>query len=90
MTRIIIYYLIFINLLTFAAFGLDKRKAVKGRWRISEKTLLIMGLAGGSAGQIAGMKLFRHKTQKWYFRVCSILFIVLHIALLYIFFAYRK
>jgi uncharacterized membrane protein YsdA (DUF1294 family) len=90
MTRIIVYYFTFINLLTFAAFGLDKRKAVKSRWRISEKTLLLMGLAGGSAGQIAGMKLFRHKTQKWYFRLCSILFAVLHIALLYVFFTHRK
>ena len=50
-----------------AAFGLDKRKAVKGRWRISEKTLLAMCLFMGATGGWAGMKIFHHKTAKWYF-----------------------
>ena len=43
---------------------IDKRKAKYGRWRIPEKTLLIIALLGGSVGTIAGMYLFRHKTQK--------------------------
>ena len=43
---------------------LDKRKAKKGMWRISEKTLFIVTALGGGIGTILGMYLFRHKTQK--------------------------
>lgn len=43
---------------------LDKRKAIKGSWRISEKTLFIITALGGGIGTIAGMYTFRHKTQK--------------------------
>ena len=43
---------------------LDKKKAMYGRWRIPEKSLIIIALLGGSIGCMVGMKLFRHKTQK--------------------------
>lgn len=43
---------------------IDKKKAKFGRWRISEKTLLIIALFGGSIGTIVGMYWFRHKTKK--------------------------
>ena len=39
--KILILYLVFINLLTFAAYGIDKRKAQKNAWRIKESTLLL-------------------------------------------------
>ena len=58
------YYLIFINLFAFCTYGIDKWKAKKGAWRVPEKTLLILALIGGSAGAIAGMMCFRHKTEK--------------------------
>jgi len=60
----IIIYIIAINLITFLAMLIDKKKAKKGSWRIKESTLLTMGLIGGSIGGIAGMYTFRHKTQK--------------------------
>lgn len=60
----IIIYIVAINLITFLAMLLDKKKAKKGSWRIKESTLLTMGLIGGSIGGIAGMYTFRHKTQK--------------------------
>lgn len=56
-------YLIIINIIGFISMGIDKYKAVHHKWRIPEKTLFIMALAGGSAGSIAGMQLFRHKTK---------------------------
>jgi len=59
-----IKYLIRINLITFLAMLIDKKKAKKGSWRIKESTLLTMGLIGGSIGGIVGMYTFRHKTQK--------------------------
>ena len=60
----IIVYLIVINLLGFLVMYIDKKKAKYGRWRIPEKTLMLIALLGGSIGTIAGMYLFRHKTQK--------------------------
>ena len=58
-----------INIVTFSLYGIDKHKAKKGRWRIPEKTLLLLPLLGGSVGGILGMAVFHHKTRHWYFRV---------------------
>ena len=41
----------------------DKRKAVKKKWRIPEATLLFWAAIGGSVGALAGMYVFRHKTK---------------------------
>ena len=56
-------YLLGVNVLLFALMGIDKYKARKGLWRIPEKTLFALAVAGGSIGGIAGMELFRHKTK---------------------------
>ena len=47
----------------------QKHSAKKGRWRIPERTLLLLPLLGGSVGGILGMAAFHHKTRHWYFRV---------------------
>lgn len=60
----IIIYFIVINLIGFFVMWLDKRKAIKGSWRIPEKTLFLITALGGGIGTIAGMYIFRHKTQK--------------------------
>ena len=60
----IIVYLLSINLIGLLIMYIDKRKAKYGRWRIPEKTLLVISLLGGRIGTIRGMYLFRHKTQK--------------------------
>ncbi len=60
----IVIYLILINLITFLAMYIDKRKAKKGKRRIPEKTLFILVGLGGGVGGILGMYLFRHKTKK--------------------------
>lgn len=57
-------YLSAVNLLAFAAFGLDKKLAQSGSRRISEANLLALAFAGGSPGAYAGRQLFRHKTRK--------------------------
>ena len=57
-------YLLIINLIGLFIMYIDKRKAMYGRWRIPEKTLLMVALLGGSIGTMAGMYLFRHKTKK--------------------------
>jgi uncharacterized membrane protein YsdA (DUF1294 family) len=55
------------NLVGFAMMGIDKRKAVNKLWRIPESTLFIVAIIGGSIGSIIGMRIFHHKTRKWYF-----------------------
>ena len=55
-------------MLTFVVFGVDKRKARQGRWRVPEATLLGLTALGGSIGAWLAMQLFRHKTQKKKFR----------------------
>lgn len=60
-------WLIAINLVTFAVYGADKRRARRGAWRVPEKTLFLLPLLGGSVGALLGMRVFRHKTKHWYF-----------------------
>ena len=59
---IIIYYLLVINAVAFFVYGIDKLKARKGWWRMSESTLLLLALVGGSVGAWLGMKAWHHKT----------------------------
>lgn len=64
---IVIIYLLAMNLISLCLMGLDKWKAKRGAWRISEKTLFGFALLGGSVGAILGMYWFHHKTRHWYF-----------------------
>ena len=66
--QLLLGWLLLVNLIAFALMGLDKGRAKRGRWRISEKTLFLPAVLGGSLGAIAGMRLFHHKTKHWYFR----------------------
>lgn len=65
----IIIYLAIINIIGFFAMCLDKRKARRGAWRISEQSLFYITLLGGGIGTIAGMYVFRHKTKKLRFTI---------------------
>jgi uncharacterized membrane protein YsdA (DUF1294 family) len=64
---VIALYFAIINLAGFLIMGIDKRKAVNKLWRIPESTLFIIAIIGGSIGSIIGMRVFHHKTRKWYF-----------------------
>ena len=61
--KLVLYYLLIINAAGFLLMLVDKWKAKKNRWRVRESTLLIIAALGGSIGSLAGMYLFRHKTQ---------------------------
>ena len=76
----ILIYFIVINLLGFLVMFIDKRKAEKGAWRISEKTLFTFTLLGGGIGTIAGMYKFRHKTQKIKFTIGMPMILIFEIA----------
>ena len=75
----VIGYIVFMNLMGVAVMGIDKSKARKHQWRISERTLFLVSLLGGSVGTWAGMYLFRHKTKHWYFVFGMPLILVLQI-----------
>ena len=72
-----IYY-ICANIIAFILYGLDKKYAREGRWRILEKTLLGIAMIGGAAGAWIGMQTFRHKTKHMSFRTLVPLFAVVH------------
>ncbi len=59
--------------------GIDKNKAIQGRWRIPEKTLFLFSLIGGSIGTWLGMYVFHHKTKHWYFVIGMPLILVLQL-----------
>ena len=66
--KILAAYLFIVNLLGFAVMGIDKKRAIRGAWRISEASLFLTALVGGSLGCTLGMHYFHHKTKHWYFR----------------------
>jgi len=57
------------NVVTFLAFGYDKRRAGRSGQRVSELTLGLLGAMGGWPGGLLGMNFFRHKTAKWTFKL---------------------
>ena len=65
----ILGYFLLINLIAFVVCFVDKRKSIKDKWRIQEKTLLILSLLGGGIGMFVGMRVFKHKTKKLKFTV---------------------
>ena len=71
------YYLLAINAVTFIVYGIDKYKAKKAKWRISEATLLLLAVLGGSIGAWMGMKVWHHKTmhKKFKYGIPAILLI---------------
>lgn len=71
-----------LSVITFFMYGVDKFKAQRGKWRISEKALLISSFIGGAVGGFLAMQLFRHKTKHWYFNVVNILGLMWQIGLI--------
>ena len=63
-------------------FYIDKQRAVKHQWRISESALLLSAFIGGSLGAVAGMKLFRHKTKHPKFYILIPVFLIIHILII--------
>ena len=96
MANALLYYLIVINIVTFLVYGIDKwrptsgrllptgrKKAKQGSWRISEATLLILAVIGGSIGALLGMKVWHHKTMHKKFKYGLPLILMAQIALIY-------
>lgn len=63
MNKLILLYFVIVNLVGFLLMLVDKRRSINHEWRISERTLFIISIIGGSIGSYLGMQLFRHKTR---------------------------
>ena len=80
LTKIIIYYLVLINVGNFLIFAIDKFLAKRGsKERIPESTLILLSAMGGSIGGLCSMYIFRHKTKHAKFYILLPLFLILHI-----------
>ena len=77
-------YLVLLSLITFIAYGADKKKAESGKWRTKEKTLLLLSFFGGAFGGYPAMLIFRHKTkgEHWYFTFVNWLGLIIHTTLM--------
>ncbi|MBQ0012863.1 MAG: DUF1294 domain-containing protein [Clostridiales bacterium] len=81
--KVLIVYLIVINVVTFAVYAIDKANAVEHRGRVRIVTLLALAFFGGSIGAIVAMYLLRHKTSKDYFTIGVPLIMVMQVIVLF-------
>jgi len=81
--KYIMFYLLIINLISFALFFADKQKSKRDKWRIKESTLYLVSFMGGTLGSIAAMILFHHKTKKPKFVIITIIALIFNVVLVY-------
>ena len=79
-------YLLIVNAAGFLLMLIDKRKAIRHRWRIPEKSLFLTAAIGGSIGSIIGMYTFRHKTKHLQFTLGMPAILVVQLVLVFVFF----
>lgn len=80
--QLILIYLVAMNVVTFFMYGIDKWKAKRSKWRISEAKLLGLAVIGGSIGAWLGMKVWHHKTMHKKFQFGIPLIIVAQVAMI--------
>ena len=80
---LLLYYVLAVNVVAFAAYGIDKWKAKHGMWRIPESTLLLLAVVGGSLDALLGMRIWHHKTKHAKFRYGLPLIILAQLGLIY-------
>ena len=85
-TEIFLIYLLTINLTGLLFFYADKQKALKRRYRIPERRLFFIALAGGAVGCLTGMYLFHHKTKHARFVIGMPLLSLIWLLILFVFF----
>lgn len=84
----ILLYVVLINLLSFVLFYLDKRKAIKDKWRIKERTLHLSSFMGGAIGSILAMYMFHHKTKKLKFCIITGIACIFNVFIVYSYYYY--
>ena len=77
---ILLAYLLLINNFTYAA---DKTKARQNKWRIPERTLILLALLGGSPAALLAMKHYHHKTRHLKFKLGIPIILIIQIVITY-------
>lgn len=78
----LIIYFVIINLIAFIIYGIDKKKAIRDKFRIPERVLIFVAVIGGALGAFLGMHIFHHKTKKKKFYITIPAFLILWIVLI--------
>lgn len=81
MDKFTLIYLLLINIIGFLLMFIDKKRAIRNKWRIQESTLFFIALLGGAIGTYLGMYTFRHKTKHLKFTIGIPLILISEIAL---------
>ena len=81
--QVCLVLMLVMSVVTFVAYGWDKRQAKLDRWRTPEKTLQGLALLGGWPGAILAQRFFRHKTKKVSFQIVFWAIVVLHLLILW-------
>ena len=81
--KLLIVYLLVINIVTLILFAVDKIAAIEHRSRIRIVTLLGLAFMGGSIGALIAMYVFHHKTKQDYFSVGVPLIILMQVVVLF-------
>nr|WP_302673653.1 DUF1294 domain-containing protein [uncultured Clostridium sp.] len=83
MIRFFLIYFVTINFFSFILMYVDKKRAIQRKWRISENTLILISILGGSIGALIGMYTFRHKTKHLKFKLGIPLILLLQFLLIF-------
>jgi len=75
--ELFLLFLVGMNVITFLLYVMDKRRALKNKWRIRESILIFFTLAGGAFGALLAMRIVRHKTKKITFKIFVVLGLIL-------------
>ena len=63
MGQALLAYMSIVSIVLLILMGMDKSRAKNHEWRIADRTLFTLAIAGAAAGGVLGMYLFRHKTR---------------------------
>lgn len=77
------FYILIINCISFIIYYIDKKNAIKHKYRIPEKVLILFSILGGSIGCTLGMNLFHHKTKHIKFIIINYFFFIILIYILF-------
>lgn len=81
--KIYLIFIIIMSIITFFAYAIDKKKAIKRKSRISEVVLLSLSIFGGAIGGYIGMVVMHHKTRHWYFMLTNIFGVAIQVVIFY-------
>lgn len=82
MLDILKYYILLMNIISLIIMGVDKSRAIRKKWRISERTLFLFAILGGSLGSLLGMQFFHHKTRHKKFVIGMPIILIVHLLVL--------